>query len=299
MTSNQKATLFSLSAVLLWSTVATAFKIALKELLFYQLLFISTIISTLIFGIFLLIKNELAQAFHISSKHWFYSILMGMLNPFLYYLVLLKAYSLLPAYMAQPLNYTWPVVLVFFSAFFLGQRLSWTSFLALMVSFLGVLFISNGNSNLTGSSNVLGVVMAAGSSLIWSWYWILNIKDERPVTHKLFVNFLFGSLYIVIFSMIMGFPRLSFSTSMIAALYIGFFEMGITFLLWLTALQLASRTDKISIYIFLSPFISLIFITGILGEQITFQAIIGFVLIALGILISKWKELTTFEHGKQ
>ncbi|HNV96043.1 MAG TPA: DMT family transporter [Bacteroidales bacterium] len=297
MTSNQKATLFALSAVLLWSTVATAFKIALRELLFYQLLLISTIVSTLIFGCFLLLKNEFLQAFNISFKQWRYSMLMGALNPFLYYLVLLKAYSLLPAYMAQPLNYTWPVVLVFFSAFFLRQKLSWTSFLALMVSFSGVLFISNGNTNSIGSSNVIGVSLAAGSSLIWSWYWILNIKDERPVIHKLFINFLFGSLYIVIFSLIMGFPRFSFSGSMFAAFYIGIFEMGITFLLWLMALQLASRTDKISVYIFLSPFISLIFITGILGEHITFQAIIGFVLIAIGILISKWKELTNFEHG--
>jgi drug/metabolite transporter (DMT)-like permease len=192
-------------------------------------------------------------------------MLMGALNPFLYYLVLLKAYSLLPAYMAQPLNYTWPVVLVFFSAFFLRQKLSWTSFLALMVSFSGVLFISNGNTNSIGSSNVIGVSLAAGSSLIWSWYWILNIKDERPVIHKLFINFLFGSLYIVIFSLIMGFPRFSFSGSMFAAFYIGIFEMGITFLLWLMALQLASRTDKISVYIFLSPFISLIFITRNFG----------------------------------
>ena len=297
MTSNQKATLLALSAVLLWSTVATAFKIALRELLFYQLLLISTIVSTLIFGCFLLLKNEFLQAFNISFKQWRYSMLMGALNPFLYYLVLLKAYSLLPAYMAQPLNYTWPVVLVFFSAFFLRQKLSWTSFLALMVSFSGVLFISNGNTNSIGSSNVIGVSLAAGSSLIWSWYWILNIKDERPVIHKLFINFLFGSLYIVIFSLIMCFPRFSFSGSMFAAFYIGIFEMGITFLLWLMALQLASRTDKISVYIFLSPFISLIFITGILGEHITFQAIIGFVLIAIGILISKWKELTNFEHG--
>ncbi|NMD00512.1 MAG: DMT family transporter, partial [Bacteroidales bacterium] len=203
MTSNQKATLLALSAVLLWSTVATAFKIALRELLFYQLLLISTIVSTLIFGCFLLLKNEFLQAFNISFKQWRYSMLMGALNPFLYYLVLLKAYSLLPAYMAQPLNYTWPVVLVFFSAFFLRQKLSWTSFLALMVSFSGVLFISNGNTNSIGSSNVIGVSLAAGSSLIWSWYWILNIKDERPVIHKLFINFLFGSLYIVIFSLIM------------------------------------------------------------------------------------------------
>ncbi|MGQ9846203.1 MAG: DMT family transporter [Bacteroidales bacterium] len=299
MTSNSKATLLALLAVLLWSTVATAFKIALAGMLYYQLLFIATITSTFILGMFLLIKNEFLQAFKISPRHWFYSMLMGALNPFLYYLVLLKAYSLLPAYMAQPLNYTWPVVLVFFSAFFLRQKLSWISFLALIISFLGVLFISNGNSNTTGYSSVLGVILAVGSSLIWSGYWIFNIKDKRPVAQKLFINFLFGSLYIVIFCMYMGFPSLSFGTSIIASLYVGAFEMGITFLLWMMALQLTTRTDKISIYIFLSPFLSLIFITNILGEKITIQAIIGFVFIALGIIVSKWKELTTFGYDKK
>lgn len=299
MTSNKKATFLALLAVLLWSTVATAFKFALAGMLYYQLLFIATITSTIIFGIFLLIKNELLQAFKIPLKQWFYSMFMGALNPFLYYLVLLKAYSLLPAYMAQPLNYTWPVVLVFFSAFFLHQKISWVSFLALMISFSGVLFISNGNTNSVGFSNILGVVLAVGSSLIWSLYWIFNIKDKRSVIQKLFLNFLFGSLYILIFCVAMGFPSFLFDTSFIASLYVGFFEMGITFLLWMMALQLATRTDKISIYIFLSPFISLIFIANILGEEITIQAIIGFVFIAMGIIVSKWKELTTFEHDKQ
>lgn len=299
MTSNQKATILALSSVLLWSTVATAFKIALSELLFYQLLLIATIVSTIVFGTFLLFKKQFIHAFKIPLKQWLYSMLMGALNPFLYYLILLKAYCLLPAYMAQPLNYTWPVVLVFFSAFFLKQKLSWLSFLALLVSFSGVLFISNGNNESTKSSNMLGVIFATGSSLIWSFYWIFNIKDHRPVVQKLFVNFLFGSLYIIIFSSIMGFPQIHINTPFVAALYIGVFEMGVTFLLWMSALQLATRTDKISIYIFLSPFISLIFITEILGEQITLQAIIGFIFIALGIFISKWKEIITFEHDKQ
>ena len=34
----------------------------------------------------------------------------GFLNPFLYYIILFKAYSLLPAQEALSLNYTWPLV---------------------------------------------------------------------------------------------------------------------------------------------------------------------------------------------
>ena len=36
---------------------------------------------------------------------------LGFLNPFLYYVVLFKAYDLLPAQEAQPLNYTWAITL--------------------------------------------------------------------------------------------------------------------------------------------------------------------------------------------
>ncbi len=299
MTNDKKATFLALASVLLWSTVATAFKLALKGMPFYQLLFTATMVSTIVFAVFLLIKGEFSTAFNLKPKQWIASMLMGALNPFIYYLVLLKAYSILPAYMAQPLNYTWPVVLVFFAAVFLRQKLSWMAFVALLVSFSGVMFISNGAPSDSADSKIFGVILAAGSSLIWASYWILNLKDQRPPIQKLFVNFLFGSLYITVYSFIVGFPRFEISESFVAAIYVGIFEMGITFLLWMMALQTASRADKISIYIFLSPFLSLIFITGILGEKITINALIGFLLIALGIVISKWKEFTNFGHGKQ
>ena len=36
---------------------------------------------------------------------------MGLLNPVAYYLILFKAYTILPAQVAQPLNMIWPIVL--------------------------------------------------------------------------------------------------------------------------------------------------------------------------------------------
>jgi len=299
MTSNQKATALALGVVLMWSTVATAFKIALSGMNFYQLLLIATWVSTFVLALFLITKNEFVISFRLSRKQYLLSMLLGALNPFAYYLILLKAYSLLPAYMAQPLNYTWPVVLVFFSAIFLKQKLTWLSFFALVVSFFGVWLISNGNDTTGTSSTFWGVLLATSSSLVWSAYWVLNLKDQRSPTQKLFINFLFGSIYIFLFCLWAGFPAFKLTTPFIAAIYIGVFEMGITFILWMTALQMATRTDKISIYIFLSPFISLIFITTILGEKITLYAFLGFIFIALGILMSKWREITTFERGKQ
>ena len=71
---------------------------------------------------------------------------MGFLNPFLYYVIVLKAYSLLPAQLAQPLNFIWPITLVLLSIPILKQKVSGKNMIAMLISFVGVYFIaSKGN----------------------------------------------------------------------------------------------------------------------------------------------------------
>lgn len=299
MSSNLKATFFAVTAVLLWSTVATSFKIALRDLHYLQLLSIATYTSTFIFLIAILLKKNFYKSFYLTQKQWIISAISGFLNPYLYYIVLFKAYSILPAYMAQPLNYTWPVVLTLMSAWLLKQKMSLLSAIAFIFSLIGVFFISLSKNDIHQAVNIFGILLATGSSIIWSLYWIINVKDTRPVVQKMFLNFLFGSIYISLTMFFVELPDLRYGISFLAAIYVGFFEMGITFLFWLMALNYAQRTDKISIYIFLSPVISLIFISTVLKEEISFVAIVGFLFIAGGILISKWKEIFTFERERE
>ena len=74
-----------------------------------------------------------------------------------------------------------------------------------------------------------------------------------------------------------------------ASVYIGLFEMGITFLFWLKALQTAPSTDKVSNLVYLAPFLSLIFVHFILHEPVYFTTPIGLVLIIAGIWIQNRK----------
>ena len=287
MQKQTKAYFFAIAAVLLWSTVATAFKTALKEMTFTNLLFISTFISFIILFVITLVKKQIATSFKISFREWINSAIMGFLNPFLYYLVLLKAYSLLPAQIAQPLNYTWPVVLVVLSAPFLGHKVTWKTMLALLISFLGVIIISlQGKWNFSISSPA-GIILAAGSSIIWAVFWLTNLKDKRPESNKLFLNFFFGLIYITIYMFFKEEIRFSFTQSFYAAIYVGFFEMGFTFVLWLTALKLSSTPEKISSLVFLSPFLSIFFISTFLNESIHLSTVIGLCFIVVGIVLSK------------
>jgi len=192
-----KALLYAGLAVFFWSTVATAFKLALREYDFIQLIFYASAVTVLLLFIVLVLQKKLELILHQTPRHWLNSAFMGAFNPLLYYLVLFKAYSLLPAQVAQPVNMIWPVTLALLSVPLLKQKISWLNFVALIVSFTGVIFIaSQGGTEGFKNTNPLGLALALGSSVLWSLYWILNVLDRRDEVVKLFLNFTFGLLFL-------------------------------------------------------------------------------------------------------
>ena len=288
MTDQKKAYLYAGIAIFFWSTVASAFKVGLQHINFIQFLFFASWTSLFILLIINLFRGNLKQLRSLEKKDIAFSALMGALSPFAYYLVLFKAYELLPAQVAQPLNMVWPIVLVFLSVILLKQKISSKSFIALFISFIGVYFISSqGEPGVLAFKEPVGVMLAAGSSLIWSLYWIYNVKKDMNETLQLLLNFFFASVYITVFILIFSdFHNLDM-TGTALAVYAGIFEMGITFILWIKAMKFTASNDKISNLVYLAPFLSLIFIHYFVGETIYVTSLIGLSLIVIGILVEK------------
>jgi len=292
MNSNQKkAYIYAISAVLFWSSVAVSFKIALEYVNFLQLLFFATLVAILSYIIISFFSGKLKGLFKVSKKDLLYSSFVGFLNPFLYYVVLFKAYSLLPAQIAQPLNYLWPAMLVLLSAPLLGQKIKLKSLLSVFLGFVGVYVIATqGNIFEFKIENPFGVILASGSSVIWALSWIFNQKDIRISEIKLFWSFFFGLIYISISLFFFSEFKIPELKGIIAVTYVGLFEMGITFFLWLKSLQLTNRNDNISNLVFFSPFLALIFIHFILSEDIYYTTFVGLVFIVIGIFIQQIKK---------
>lgn len=285
-----KAYIYALASVILWSTVATAFKLGLRELSPLYLILSASAVSLLTFLIVILSQGKIKELFAVSWSGLGKSALLGALNPFGYYLILFQAYSLLPAQVAQPLNMVWPITLALLSAPLLKQKITFRNILAILISFIGVIFISSqGSFSGMANTNTNGVFLAVGSSIIWALFWILSVLDKRDEIFKLFWNFAFGLLYLLIAALFFTdfhFPELR---SLPAAIYIGLFELGITYILWMKAMQLSENNAKTGNLIFLSPFLSLVFIHFILGEQIFYTTFIGLAFIISGIWIQQKK----------
>ncbi|MFO8033191.1 MAG: DMT family transporter [Desulfohalobiaceae bacterium] len=294
MQNQTQATLLALCTVLIWSTVASAFKLTLRQANVAQLLFFSALTSVLVLGLILVLQGQGKALKHCTASDVFYSALLGLLNPFAYYFVLLQAYDLLPAQEAQPLNYTWAITLSLLAVPLLGQQLRKMDLLALLISYAGVYVIST-RGDIWGLefSNPWGVALALGSTVIWALYWILNTRDPLPAACRLFLNFAWGSLFVGLVLVFSPGPVLPPSLGLLGSAYIGLFEMGITFVLWSTALKLSSSAARVSIFIYLSPFLSLFFIRFLVGEEILPSTLPGLVLIVSGIMIqqaSQWRQ---------
>lgn len=293
MKNQSKAYLFALITVMFWSTVATAFKISLRELNYIQLLFIANLTSVVIFLVILGLSGKLQLIKPAGLKDLFLSAIQGLLNPFGYYLILFKVYSILPAQVAQPANFIWPVVLMLMSVPLLKQPLKITGVIALLISFSGVFVLATqGKLNTFRIAEPIGVALAVFTSVIWSLYWIINLRDKRDDLVKLFLSFLFSMFYVLILSVLTGnLPHL-FSKATLPAVYVGFFEMGLSFVFWLKALQFSESTGKVANLIYITPFLSLLIIHFILHERLLYTSLIGLCLIIIGIMVSRIKNET-------
>ncbi len=286
------AYVYAALAVGFWATSATAFKLSLAHVGQLPLLSLATVVSTGVFFAYLVATGRLALLRTFTKKDYLWSAGLGLLNPFLYYVILFKAYVLLPAQEAQPINFVWPLTLVLLSIPLLGQRIRLTSIAAIFISFLGVVVIATHPGKPTDIlgfhfSNGPGVLLALGSTIIWALFWVVNTKDRQDEAVRLFVNFAFASAYILILVLALGQDRIGGWKGLLGGAYVGLFEMGITFLVWLKALRSAKTTAHVVNLIYLVPFLSLLVIGLVLGEKILPSTIVGLLFIVAGIVLQK------------
>jgi threonine/homoserine efflux transporter RhtA len=152
-------------------------------------------------------------------------------EPVLYYLVLFEAYDRLPAQIAQPLNYTWAIVLACWPCRCSAspdRAHGWPASGRLSGC---ALLLTRGGST-AGRPRLAGVILALGSTVIWAGYWLANARStgaavdpdglELPARHA-------GARAGVLVGT--GLAAADAGTPRLRA-WVGLLEMGFTFLLW-------------------------------------------------------------------
>lgn len=274
-------------AVLSWSTVATAFKIALRSLSVFDMLLVSTVTAMLIFAFMLTVERKWGMLKGLPRNAICGAMGLGVLNPVIYYLVLFRAYDMLPAQVAQPVNYAWPIVLLILLAVFNHEPIPGRKYIGMAVSVAGVACISLGGGGIEGGVSAAGVLMALLSAVLWATYWMLNnrISKDIDTTVSLFLGFFAGSVVLLIGGLFVGIDVDSMD-GLLSGIYIGCFEMGIPFLTFGMALKLTDNPALVNQMCYLSPFLSLFLIAMVLGETIAPATYVGLLLIVGGLVFN-------------
>lgn len=280
----RRATGAALLAVAMWATVATAFKLGLMTMQPVQLLAVASVASLMVFAV----ARSLARPGPAPRDALWKAAALGLVNPLIYYLVLFEAYQRLPAQIAQPINYTWAIVLAVLAVPLLRQRLRQRTVAGIVVSYVGVaVVVTQGQPLAMNRLDGVGVLLALASTVVWAGYWLLAARLPLHPTQMLLPAFAVGAPCVLVACLLTaGLPPLTLRNVLCGA-WVGLFEMGMAFLLWQHGLKHTRNAGRLAQLIFLAPFLSLALIHRVLGEATHPTAWLGLALIVSGLALSR------------
>ena len=278
------AYLYVALSILLWGSTAAVSKLILRDINSIQLIFYSFPFS--IVGLFsiLLFQGKVKELTTYRAYDFLNLAGMGFLGCFLYYIFLFGAIERTSAQEAFIVNYLWPIMVVIFSVLVLKEKFSQKTVFSIALSFIGVgIVVSKGQVLDFQLINLTAAGMAAAGAVVYGLFSVLGKKLHYEVYSSMFYYYLFGFVYVTatlfLFSSI---PAVSMS-QLFGLAWIGIFTNGLAFVFWFKALELGDIA-RMSNLVFLTPFVSLCFITLLTGEAILPSSILGLLLIVLGIL---------------
>ena len=282
---------YGLAAVALWATVGSAFKLTLRHATPVQLLFYAALVSAILLVVILACRGEIGQLVAGSCKSWWRAALLGLVNPVAYYLLLFSAYDRLPAQEALALNYSWPLMLMLLGSAVQRRWPRGRDMVAGAICYAGIWCVATRGDVLSlRFADPLGVGLALASTVAWAASWIVSRSDPRPPVVALAQNFLVAVPVLAIVVAAKGGGFVVDGYALMGSAYVGAFEMGVTFVLWLLALRNAANPAVVGNLSFLSPVVSLFLINLVVGEPLKASTLVGLPLILTGLVIQNWRQ---------
>lgn len=271
-----------------WASVSTAFKIGLSELHYAQLLLVANAVAVGVIGALLLGSGKRAELLALPRSAHLRALLLGLMNPVAYYLLLFQAYDVLPAQVAQPVNYTWAIALSLLAVPLLGQRIGLAEGVAAALAYAGVVVISlgSGGGDL-GAVRWDGVGIALVSTIVWALYWIVSSRGQGDAVCRVFLSFAYALPATVVACAWLSDFSLPAGRGLLGGIWVGVFEMGLSFVFWQRALLLSVNAARVSNLIFVTPFLALLPIALVLGEPIAPSTLPGMLLILAGLAVQR------------
>lgn len=249
------------------------------------MLFYSTIFSCIVMCGIVLFEKKTRVLTSYSISDYTKTGVLGFLGTYLYYVLLYAALALTSASEGFILAYTWPMLVIIIAFPLLRERLTIKKICSILMSFFGiVVIVTHGSIFALSFTSLQGDILALGGAGVFALFSVLGKKYQYDQVVSVFIYFVTALVFIT--------PTLFlFSSLKIPSFHVwlwlllnGFLVNGISYIFWFKALEYGD-TSVISNALYLTPFLSLVYIALFLGEKILISSIVGLVIIVTGIIL--------------
>lgn len=286
MKNDTTAYVYAAAAAILWGSTAAVIKLLGIRLTGIQILFYTSFIATVSLFVIVATQKKLKRLSCYKTKDYVRFAYMSFLGVFAYYVLLYTALQQVPGQQAFIVNYTWPIWVIIFAIFILKERFSIEKFLAILLGFIGVVMVvSEGNAHFLHKISWHGNGLALLAAVSYGLFSVLSKRnDEEKLTSTMFY-YLFAFMYVCFYLLFFSSLHLPTLKETAGLLWLGIFTNGLAFVFWQLALK-HGNTVRVSNIIFITPFLSLIYLAVLAGEHIVLSSALGAVLIVGGVFLS-------------
>lgn len=271
--------------ILLWASIPVASKKILVELDNLQMLFYSTAFSLAVLAVLLVAHGKHKELRRYGARDYGIMAWLGFLGTYLYYVLLYGAFARTTASEGFILAYTWPIFVLGLAFLLLGETVTWTKISAVAVSFLGVAVIfTHGDPKSLTLSSLTGDLIAVTGAFVFALFSVLGKKRNDDQTISVFVYFVVAMISVVVTTAACSSFVWPSARVWGWLAYNGVLVNGVSYIFWFKALE-HGDTHVISSALYLTPFLSLVYIRLFLDERILPSSVAGLGLILAGIAV--------------
>ncbi len=259
---------FVLCAILLWSTGGLFIKMTSLDA--FAVNGGRSLFAAITVAIFTYRKGLRLNAFTLLTS----LIYAGILTSFVY------ATKTTTAANAIFLQYTAPIYILILSPFVLKEkfRIADLPTIAMCLAGMGLFFLETPSAGNKLASNIfLGNLVALGSGVLFGLYFVL-LRHPRSLDNKNpAISVFYGNLFVILFMLpfIIHNPPQPTANDYLIILYLGVFQIGISYLLFTYGMVSGVRSFDASIIGFIEPLLNPVWVYLVVNERPSKWAMIG------------------------
>ncbi len=276
-------------AVVVWGASFVATKVALRYVLPVPLVWVRFAFGVVILGAATVWRGQFAYP---KREELGYFALLGFLGITLHQWLQSTALLTAQATTTSWIIATTPVFMALLGWGVLKEEMTPMIVLGIVLAALGVLLVvSKGDfSTLAkGSFGTPGDFLVLISAVNWAVFTVLSRRglQRHPATRMMFFVMAFGWLFSG--AMMFTSPGIGDIKSIalegwVAILFLGTFVSGLAYIAWYDALKVIP-SSQLGVFLYMEPLVTLVFAAVLLAEPLSWQGILGGVIILIGVWI--------------